>query len=74
MIFETTAREYIITVPAIWTDRAQARTRICAVKAGMGDLQIISEPEAAGIFAINTMPNIGLEVGDTFVLCDAGGG
>jgi len=74
MIFHTTPREYIITVPAIWTDRAQYITRICAEQAGMGHLQIISEPEAAGIFALDTMTNIGLNVGDTFVVCDAGGG
>lgn len=77
IISETTPREYIITVPAIWTDRAQYRTRVCAERAGMGDrneLQIISEPEAAGIFALDTMPNIGLNVGETFVVCDAGGG
>jgi hypothetical protein len=74
LIFQTTQREYIITVPAIWTDRAQNRTRVCAEKAGMSFLQIISEPEAAGIFALDTMPNIGLKVGDTFVVCDAGGG
>jgi hypothetical protein len=68
--------EYIITVPAVWSDKAQARTRYCAENAGMATrnrIQIITEPEAAGIYALKNM-NLALKVGDTFVLCDAGGG
>lgn len=37
-------------------------------------LQIITEPEAAAIYALDTMDPTELKVGDTFVLCDAGGG
>lgn len=76
-VLRTTPREYIITVPAVWSDKAQYDTRVCAERAGMGgrgDIQIISEPEAAGIYALNTMRNLGLHENDTFVLCDAGGG
>ncbi|KAL1962682.1 hypothetical protein VTN77DRAFT_9316 [Rasamsonia byssochlamydoides] len=74
-LFSKMAREYIITVPAVWSDRAQDRTRRCAQQAGMGDhVQIITEPEAAGIYALATIPAIGLNINDTFVLCDAGGG
>ncbi|MCJ1304113.1 hypothetical protein MMC08_006925 [Hypocenomyce scalaris] len=74
---ETTPIEYVITVPAVWSDAAQAKTRSCAEKAGMGSgakLHIISEPEAAAIYALHTMDTHNLNVGDTFVLCDAGGG
>lgn len=73
----TAPREYIITVPGIWSDKAHYRSRICAEKAGMGNrdnIQIISEPEAAGIYALDSMTNIGLTVDDTFVVCAAGGG
>ena len=74
-ILKTTPIEYIITVPAVWSDSAQAKTRSCAFKAGMGkDLQIISEPEAAAIYALHAMDPHSVQVGDTFVLCDAGGG
>ncbi|KAI1736876.1 actin-like ATPase domain-containing protein [Xylaria scruposa] len=70
--------EYIITVPAVWPETAQNTTRKCAKEAGMAfysPVQIISEPEAAGIFALEHMGReIGLAVGDTFVICDAGGG
>ncbi|KAH8895421.1 hypothetical protein GQ53DRAFT_839051 [Thozetella sp. PMI_491] len=70
-------REYIITVPAMWSDKAQKATRDCAAEALSGDrrkIQIIAEPEAAGVYALSTMPRIGLQKGDTFVICDAGGG
>ena len=37
-------------------------------------LHIISEPEAAAIYSLDAMDPHGLEVDDTFVVCDAGGG
>lgn len=68
-------REYTITVPAIWNDKAKHLTRLYATKAGMGPMiQIIKEPEAAGLWAFSTMKDLGIKVGETFVLCDAGGG
>ena len=56
---------------------AQAKTRACAEAAGMGKgtaLHIISEPEAAALYALDAMNPHNLKVGNTFVLCDAGGG
>lgn len=42
---------------------------------GRGDLlQIVSEPEAAATYALDAMNPHVIKVGDTFVLCDAGGG
>ena len=38
------------------------------------DLQIISEPEAAATFALDALDPHSIKVGDTFVICDAGGG
>lgn len=73
----STPIEFIITVPAVWSDAAQSKTRICAERAGMGaasDIRIISEPEAAAIYALDAMDPHELHIGDTFVLCDAGGG
>ncbi|KAK2592046.1 hypothetical protein QQS21_010246 [Conoideocrella luteorostrata] len=72
-----TPREYIITVPALWDHAEQDKTRTCAQRAGIGaasKVQVISEPEAAGIYALDSMQRIGLQVGHTFVICDAGGG
>ncbi|UNI23179.1 hypothetical protein JDV02_009014 [Purpureocillium takamizusanense] len=73
-------REYIITVPAMWSHGAQETMRKCAAEAFLGDrrlkenLQMVAEPEAAGIYALTSMQEIGLEKDDTFVICDAGGG
>ena len=67
--------EFIITVPAISSDAAKARTSACAASAGMGEnVRIISEPEAAVVYALDAMDPHNLKAGDTFVLCDAGGG
>lgn len=69
---------YIITVPAVWPEAAQNATRRYAEMAGMASMepvQIITEPEAAGIYALEIMSReMGLSVGDTFIICDAGGG
>ena len=67
--------EFVITTPAVWSDLAQEKTRKCAEKAGMGTgsaLHIISEPEAAAMYALDAMDPHNIKVGDTFVLCDAG--
>ncbi|KAI0442706.1 hypothetical protein F4803DRAFT_575269 [Xylaria telfairii] len=73
----------ILTVPAIWTDYARDRMREAAKIAGIlkhrvvGEttLSFVSEPEAA---AIATMPELegraDLQVDDSFVVVDAGGG
>ena len=79
-ILRTTQREYVITVPAVWKETARDLTAKCAVNAGMGfldKLHIVSEPEAAAMYAITKFKEMNrgeLKVGDTFVVCDAGGG
>ncbi|KAK4692415.1 hypothetical protein P7C71_g4786, partial [Lecanoromycetidae sp. Uapishka_2] len=50
--------EWILTVPAVWSDAAQAKT----------------QPEAAAMYALQEMDVLNLKVGDTFVVFDAGGG
>ncbi|KHO00399.1 Heat shock protein Hsp70 [Metarhizium album ARSEF 1941] len=73
-------KEYIMTIPAMWSDRAKQTTARCAQRAlklagdDEGKLQFITEPEAAGIYALTNMRNTGLRQGDTCVICDAGGG
>ncbi|PWY74562.1 actin-like ATPase domain-containing protein [Aspergillus sclerotioniger CBS 115572] len=74
---DSTNLEFVITVPAIWPDRAKMATLTCAEKAGFGEssaIRIISEPEAAAIHSLRASSPHGLEIGDTIVLCDAGGG
>jgi molecular chaperone DnaK (HSP70) len=67
---------YVITVPAIWTDRAKALTRKAATRAGIPDsnLIFIAEPEAAALFCATISKEVDLKAGDKFVVCDAGGG
>lgn len=55
---QSTPVEFVITVPAVWSDAAQAKTRACAERAGMGlgsALHMISEPEAAAMNALDAM-------------------
>ena len=74
---QSTRIEYVIKVPAVWKDAAKARTRFCAEHAGMGlgsTLHLISEPEAAATYALPERDPHDISRGDTFVVCDAGGG
>jgi molecular chaperone DnaK (HSP70) len=68
---------YVITVPAIWKDSAKALTRQAASSAlgiSNDELILIPEPEAAALFCATTCQEVGLNDGDQFLLCDAGGG
>ncbi|MCJ1380511.1 hypothetical protein MMC17_003619 [Xylographa soralifera] len=72
-----TPLQYCLTVPAVWSETAQAKTHACAVAAGMtkdNELTMITEPEAAATYALAAMNPHDLKVGSTFVLVDAGGG
>ncbi|CAK4028306.1 heat shock 70 kDa 12B-like [Lecanosticta acicola] len=73
----STPIEFILTVPAVWSDAAKNATLQAAERAGMGnrhDLKLISEPEAAAVYTLKMIQPSGLAVGDNFVVCDAGGG
>jgi len=66
--------EFILTVPAVWSDSAKNATLQAAERAGMGnrhDLKLISEPEAAAIYTLKAIQPNHLKVGDNFVVCDA---
>ncbi|KAI5269890.1 actin-like ATPase domain-containing protein [Aureobasidium subglaciale] len=69
--------EFVLTVPAVWSDSAKNATLQAAEKAGMGkkhELRLVSEPEAAMLHALKTVQPHNLKVNDNFVVCDAGGG
>jgi molecular chaperone DnaK (HSP70) len=67
---------YVLTVPAIWTDKAKDLTRKAAVAAGIPDdkLELITEPEAAALYCATICVEVDLKDGDRFLVCDAGGG
>lgn len=73
----TTKVEFVLTVPAVWSDGAKNTTLQAAERAGMGsrhEVKLISEPEAAAVYTLKTIMPGGLRVGDNYVVCDAGGG
>jgi molecular chaperone DnaK (HSP70) len=67
---------YVITVPAIWSDKAKDLTRQAALAAGIPrkKLTLITEPEAAALFCASLCEEVDLQEGDRFLICDAGGG
>jgi molecular chaperone DnaK (HSP70) len=67
--------QFVLTVPAVWSDSAKDATLKAAEKAGMGkkgDLKLISEPEAAAVYTLKAIQPNHLKIGDNFVVCDAG--
>lgn len=59
--------EFVLTVPAVWSDSAKNATLQAAERAGMGDrhqLKIISEPEAAAIYTLKTIQPTHVKEGD----------
>ncbi|KAF1989034.1 putative hsp70 family protein [Aulographum hederae CBS 113979] len=69
--------EFVLTVPAVWSDAAKNATLQAAERAGMGSrhtMKLISEPEAAAVYTLKAIQPNHLKVGDNFIVCDAGGG
>jgi molecular chaperone DnaK (HSP70) len=75
---ENVPRSYVITVPAIWSDRGKYLTKQAAFRAGIteGNLSLITEPEAAGLYCglLCSKDVVILGPGDRYLICDAGGG
>jgi molecular chaperone DnaK (HSP70) len=68
---------YMVTVPAIWKEKAMDLTRKAASKAiGATEdrITLIREPEAAALYCATICEEVGLESDDYFMVCDAGGG
>ncbi|KAI1388733.1 actin-like ATPase domain-containing protein [Hypoxylon trugodes] len=69
--------DFVLTCPAVWSDAAKNTTLQAAERAGMGaqaDIQMVSEPEAAAVYTLKAIQPNHLNVGDNFIVCDAGGG
>ncbi|KAJ5964982.1 uncharacterized protein N7479_004858 [Penicillium vulpinum] len=73
---QTMDLEYILTVPAVWSDKAKDLTMQAAHRAGISSasLRLLSEPEAAAVCAIRTIQPNTVAEGDCLIVCDAGGG
>ncbi|KAH0016072.1 actin-like ATPase domain-containing protein, partial [Aureobasidium melanogenum] len=73
----TTKIEFVLTVPAVWSDAAKDATRKAAELAGMNEddnLSMITEPEAAALCALKTVAGVSAREDDVWIICDAGGG
>ncbi|KAI1245517.1 hypothetical protein MGN70_012407 [Eutypa lata] len=73
----STKVEFVLTCPAVWSDAAKNTTLQAAERAGMGsksEIQMISEPEAAAVYTLKAIQPNNLNIGDNFIVCDAGGG
>ncbi|KAI0452962.1 actin-like ATPase domain-containing protein [Xylaria acuta] len=75
--FQICQKQFVLSVPAVWSDLAKDRTLRAAKTAGIHPVFLIKEPEAAALYtlyvherALNASPTNG----DSFVVCDAGGG
>ncbi|KAH8654245.1 hypothetical protein BGZ61DRAFT_500616 [Ilyonectria robusta] len=66
-------KQFVLTVPAVWSDKAKDNTLRAAKKAGIHPVSLIKEPEAAALYTMYSQERA-LGIGDAFVLCDAGGG
>ncbi|KAJ5355531.1 uncharacterized protein N7496_012743 [Penicillium cataractarum] len=68
--------QFILTVPAVWSDKAKDATMQAACLAGIPnqDLFLVSEPEAAAVYAIQSIQPNTISEGDCVIVCDAGGG
>eukprot|EP00798_Chlamydomonas_sp_ICE-L_P030760 gene30760-35798_t len=70
---------WCLTVPAIWSEASKVKMRQAAVRAGLinnledDKLSIILEPEAAALKVIRSKAT-NIQVGDTYMVVDAGGG
>ncbi|KAL5355296.1 hypothetical protein BJX96DRAFT_170538 [Aspergillus floccosus] len=68
--------EYVLTVPAVWSDMARSASIIAAKEAGIPTqhLTLVSEPEAAALHCLRSIRPNTIGNGDVVVVCDAGGG
>ncbi|KAG5935629.1 hypothetical protein E4U59_005506 [Claviceps monticola] len=66
-------KEFVLSVPAVWSDAAKNATLKAAELAGIKSVTVVKEPEAAALYSIKTL-DFSLEKNDAFVVCDAGGG
>jgi hypothetical protein len=66
-------KHFVLSVPAVWSDAAKNATLQASKIAGIFPVTLIKEPEAAALYTMHSL-GFSLNVGDAFVVCDAGGG
>ncbi|KAG6050144.1 hypothetical protein E4U16_004592 [Claviceps sp. LM84 group G4] len=66
-------KEFVLSVPAVWSDAAKNATLKAAELAGIESITVVKEPEAAAMYSIKSL-EFSIKKNDAFVVCDAGGG
>ena len=66
---------WVVTVPAIWNDYGKELMKECAIQAGMENIKIALEPEAASLLLFDdaSISSDFKQIGKKFMLVDAGG-
>jgi hypothetical protein len=67
-------KQFVLSVPAVWSEKAKDATLRAARNAGITPIELIKEPEAAALFTLHQSKAQGLQPGDAITICDAGGG
>ncbi|PWY68474.1 actin-like ATPase domain-containing protein [Aspergillus heteromorphus CBS 117.55] len=67
---------FVLTVPAVWSDKAKDYTLQAAMKAGIPprDVSLVAEPEAAAVYSLRAMQPNSIAGDHVIIVCDAGGG
>jgi hypothetical protein len=65
--------KYVLTVPAAWSDNARNLLRKAAASVDIRGPHLVTEPEAAALYCLKSRREADLNVGDCFLMCDAGG-
>lgn len=74
-VFEASKLRYTLTCPAEWPESEKYGLLLSARDAGMelpSPGHSISAPEAVALHALRDMASVGVELGNTFIICDAG--
>ncbi|KAK4183350.1 hypothetical protein QBC35DRAFT_467376 [Podospora australis] len=71
--FSICQKHFVLSVPAVWSDAAKNATLQASKIAGIFPVTLIKEPEAAALYTMHSL-DFSLNIGDAFVVCDAGGG
>ncbi|KAH7008907.1 hypothetical protein EDB80DRAFT_574486 [Ilyonectria destructans] len=73
---ETFTIHVVLTVPAMWSHAAKDKTLRAARDANLpANIKLVTEPEAAALATLHDKAEENaLAPGDTFIVCDAGGG
>ncbi|TWU72224.1 hypothetical protein ED733_003541 [Metarhizium rileyi] len=66
-------KEFVLSVPAVWSDAAKIATLKAAQTAGIHPVTLIKEPEAAALHIVKEL-GFSMRENDAYIICDAGGG